>query len=34
MASTTGNCWSSDDAGESWREVSGHLPPVYAVRIG
>ena len=34
MASTTGNCWSSDDAGESWHEVSGHLPPVYAVRFG
>ena len=34
MASTTGNCWSSDDAGESWREVGGHLPPVYAVRFG
>jgi hypothetical protein len=34
MASTTGNCWASDDAGESWHEVSGHLPPVYAVRFG
>ena len=34
MASTTGNCWASDDAGESWREVAGHLPPVYAVRFG
>ena len=34
MASTTGNCWSSDDAGESWREVGRNLPPVYAVRFG
>ena len=34
MASTTGNCCASDDAGESWHEVSGHLPPVYAVRFG
>jgi hypothetical protein len=34
MASTTGNCWASDDAGESWQEVAMHLPPVYAVRIG
>jgi hypothetical protein len=34
MASTTGNCWASEDAGESWREVAGHLPPVYALRFG
>ena len=34
MASTTGNCWASDDAGESWQAVAMHLPPVYAVRIG
>ena len=34
MASTTGNCWASADAGESWQEVAGHLPPVYALRFG
>jgi len=34
MASTTGNCWASDDAGESWCEIGAHLPPVYAVRFG
>jgi hypothetical protein len=34
MASTTGNCWSSDDAGESWLALDAHLPPVYAVRLG
>ena len=34
MASTTGNLWASDDAGESWRPVSVHLPPVYALRFG
>ena len=34
MASTTGNCWWSDDAGESWKALDAHLPPVYAVRLG
>ncbi len=34
MGSTTGQLWASDDAGDSWREVAGHLPPVYAVRFG
>lgn len=33
MGSTTGGLWSSDDAGESWRLVNAHLPPVYAVRM-
>jgi len=33
MGSTTGNLWSSDDAGERWRPVSVHLPPIYAVRL-
>ena len=31
MGSTTGGLWTSDDAGESWYEVSAHLPPVYYV---
>jgi photosystem II stability/assembly factor-like uncharacterized protein len=33
MGSTTGSLWTSDDAGESWRLVNAHLPPVYAVRL-
>lgn len=31
MGSTTGGFWTSDDAGEHWREVSAHLPPIYHV---
>lgn len=31
MGSTTGGLWFSDDAGESWHEVSAHLPPIYHV---
>lgn len=31
MGSTTGGLWISDDAGESWLEVSSHLPPIYHV---
>jgi len=34
MASTTGGLWTSGDAGENWRQVSAHLPPVYCVRFG
>ena len=34
MGSTTGNLWASDDAGDSWVEVAGHLPPIHAVRFG
>lgn len=34
MGSTTGGLWLSEDAGESWRTISTHLPPVYAVRFG
>ncbi len=33
MGSTTGNCWVSEDSGESWQVVSTHFPPVYAVRF-
>lgn len=33
MASTTGNLWASDDAGESWQKVSANLPPIYAVKF-
>lgn len=34
MGSTTGGLWLSEDAGESWRALSLHLPPIYAVRFG
>ncbi len=34
FGSTTGNCWASTDAGETWRVVSHHLPPIYVVRFG
>jgi hypothetical protein len=33
MGSTTGGLWLSDDQGESWRCVSSHLPPIYALRF-
>lgn len=33
MASTTGNLWISENGGEGWFEVSGHLPPIYCVRF-
>lgn len=31
MGSTTGSLWVSEDAGEGWRLVSAHLPPIYQV---
>jgi hypothetical protein len=31
MGSTTGNLWASENGGESWVQVSGHLPPIAAV---
>jgi photosystem II stability/assembly factor-like uncharacterized protein len=34
MGSTTGALWLSEDGGESWRALSLHLPPIYAVRFG
>ena len=33
MGSTTGSVWISEDGGDSWQNVSTHLPPVYAVRF-
>jgi photosystem II stability/assembly factor-like uncharacterized protein len=33
MGSTTGGLWTSEDGGESWRQVSAHLPPIYCVRF-
>ncbi len=34
MGSTTGGLWASADSGDSWKTVSNHLPPIYAVRFG
>ncbi len=31
MGSTTGNLWISETGGESWSQVSGHLPPIAQV---
>ena len=31
MGSTTGNLWASDDGGDSWRMLSGNLPPIAQV---
>ena len=33
FGSTTGSLWVSEDAGDSWRTVSEHLPPVLCVRF-
>jgi len=33
FGSTTGNLWFSDDQGERWHQLSGHLPPIYCVRF-
>ena len=33
MGSTTGGLWVSDDQGESWQNLSAHLPPIYCVRF-
>lgn len=34
MGSTTGSLWVSEDQGDSWTQLSAHLPPVYVVRFG
>ena len=34
MASTTGNCWVSEDGAKTWHQLSGHLPPVSALTFG
>jgi hypothetical protein len=31
FGSTTGSLWISEDGGDRWHAVAGHLPPVYAV---
>jgi hypothetical protein len=34
MASTSGNAWVSENAGDDWQSLSSHLPPVAAVAFG
>lgn len=34
FGSTTGNLFATADGGDSWTQVSGTLPPIYAVRFG
>lgn len=34
VGSTTGSLWISEDQGDTWEHVNGHLPPIYAVRFG
>lgn len=33
FGSTTGSLWITEDAGDRWRCLSTHLPPIYAVRF-
>lgn len=33
FGSTTGNLWVSEDQGETWQNLSCHLPPIYCVRF-
>lgn len=34
MGSTTGHLWVSENGGDSWMLVAGHLPPISCVRFG
>ena len=34
FGSSTGSVWVSEDQGDSWTEITAHLPPVYCVRFG
>lgn len=33
FGSTTGSLWITEDQGESWQNISEHLPPIYCVRF-
>ena len=34
FGSTTGSLWISENGGDSWENISTHLPPIYCVRFG
>jgi len=34
MGSTTGHLWVTEDGGDSWTMVAGHMPPISCVRFG
>jgi hypothetical protein len=34
MGSTTGHLWLSENGGDKWTLVAGHLPPISCVRFG
>ena len=34
FGSTTGSLWVSEDSGDHWQHVCGHLPPIRCVRFG
>ncbi len=34
LGSTTGGLWISENQGDSWQNLSTHLPPIYCVRFG
>lgn len=34
FGSTTGGLWASANGGDTWEEISAHLPPIYCVRFG
>jgi hypothetical protein len=34
MGSTTGHLWLTEDGGDAWTLVAGHLPPISCVRFG
>ncbi|HSY28257.1 MAG TPA: exo-alpha-sialidase, partial [Burkholderiaceae bacterium] len=33
MGSTTGDVWASVNGGDDWQQVSGNLPPIYALQF-
>ncbi|SDG55790.1 hypothetical protein SAMN05216603_102287 [Pseudomonas benzenivorans] len=33
LGSTTGHLWLSEDQGDSWQALAGHLPPIHALRF-
>ncbi|BAU49117.1 sialidase [Sulfurifustis variabilis] len=33
MGSTTGGLWLSEDQGDTWQNLSSHMPPIYCVRF-